>query len=81
MLRFFGFLILQEGCFPCDPHAANLLISRDPETSLPQMVLIDFGQVTAIDSNIRVKLAHIILALAAEDDDRIVKVKSKLVTI
>eukprot|EP00210_Caulerpa_lentillifera_P000904 g875.t1 len=73
LLRFYGFLILQEGCFPCDPHTANLLISRSAHTDRPQLVLIDFGQVTRIDLNVRVKLAHIILALAADDEDRITK--------
>ncbi|GMH34475.1 hypothetical protein BSKO_02309 [Bryopsis sp. KO-2023] len=68
-VKFFGYLILIDGRFPCDPHSGNLL-ARSVEGKC-ELVMIDFGQVREIDLQARTAIARIILALADRDDERI----------
>lgn len=69
LVHFYGWLIFEEGYFPCDPHSSNLMLRRASGSSQPQLVLIDFGQMASIDSRTRGCLAQIIHALTTADDD------------
>ena len=60
-------MVLRNGFYHADPHPGNVLV-------LPggRIGLLDFGMVGALDAATRQALLRIVLALAAEDTDRLV---------
>ena len=60
-------MVLHNGFYHADPHPGNVLV-------LPggRIGLLDFGMVGALDAATRQALLRIVLALAAEDTDRLV---------
>ena len=61
-----GHQVLVDGLFSTDPHPGNILVSPGG-----QVGLIDFGQVYEMKLQHRVFFAHLLLALAADDDEEI----------
>jgi|TARA_B100000482_G_scaffold2907_1_gene2679 predicted unusual protein kinase regulating ubiquinone biosynthesis (AarF/ABC1/UbiB family) len=53
------------GKFHSDPHPGNLLVGPDGRT----LSVIDFGQTKELDTDTRLGLARVILALAADERD------------
>lgn len=60
-----GHQVLVDGVFSTDPHPGNILVAGG------QLGLIDFGQVCEMDLSTRLLIAHLLLALAADDDEDI----------
>jgi len=58
-----------NGTFNADPHPGNILLLDDG-----RLGLIDFGQVGRINDEDRAKLANIMIALAEDDKDEVVRV-------
>ena len=56
---------LFTGKFHSDPHPGNLLVGPDGRT----LSVIDFGQTKELDTDTRLGLARVILALAADERD------------
>ena len=65
LIETFGVQIFTLGKFHSDPHPGNLLVGPDGKT----LSVIDFGQTKELDTDTRLSLARIILALAADERD------------
>ena len=65
LIETFGVQIFTLGKFHSDPHPGNLLVGPDGKT----LSVIDFGQAKELDTDTRLSLARIILALAADERD------------
>lgn len=61
-----GHQVLVDGVFSTDPHPGNILVAPGG-----QLGLIDFGQVCEMDLPTRLLIAHLLLALAADNDEEI----------
>lgn len=61
-----GHQVLVDGVFSTDPHPGNILVAPGG-----QLGLIDFGQVCEMDLPTRLLIAHLLLALVADDDEDI----------
>mmetsp|Transcript_104582 Transcript_104582/g.207665 ORF Transcript_104582/g.207665 Transcript_104582/m.207665 type:complete len:575 (-) Transcript_104582:139-1863(-) len=69
-----GQQIFAHGVFNADPHPGNILLLRDGRT----LGLIDFGQVQRIPLDFRLRLAHLIIALARRDAQEVMKLEQEL---
>ena len=65
LIETFGVQIFTLGKFHSDPHPGNLLVRPDGKT----LSVIDFGQTKELDTDTRLSLARITLALAADERD------------
>lgn len=59
-----GHQIFQNGLFNSDPHAGNVLMMPDGKLGL-----LDYGAVMRLTERQRTNLAHLLVAIADEDDD------------
>ena len=57
--------IHSQASFTATPHPGNLLVGPDGRT----LSVIDFGQTKELDTDTRLGLARVILALAADERD------------
>jgi len=70
--RVHGHQLLVDGLFSTDPHPGNILL-RARKRGGVEVGLIDFGQVCEVGLDTRLHFAHLILALAEDDDYQIAK--------
>jgi len=73
MWRVHGHQFLVEGLFNTDPHPGNVLITKAGELGL-----IDFGQVCDIELETRVRFSRLLVALAMNDENQIVRRHAQL---
>lgn len=67
----FSEMILGHGLFHADPHPGNLLVSKDPDTGQPRLILIDFGQVKDVGPEFRFLFGLMTKALMNADDSAV----------
>mmetsp|Transcript_12349 Transcript_12349/g.18653 ORF Transcript_12349/g.18653 Transcript_12349/m.18653 type:complete len:579 (+) Transcript_12349:44-1780(+) len=72
LLHIHGHQVLVDGVFNGDPHPGNILL-LGVEEGKPQLGLIDYGQVKTISKEERLVFCRLILALADDDKDGVVK--------
>jgi ubiquinone biosynthesis protein len=72
-LKLFVSQILDYGFFHADPHAGNMIVTRDGK-----MVFIDFGAVGKIQPNDKEILENMIVAFVAKNPQKIVKYLKKM---
>eukprot|EP00986_Skeletonema_menzelii_P014610 scaffold9817_cov154-Skeletonema_menzelii.AAC.4 len=72
LLHIHGHQVLVDGVFNGDPHPGNILLLGVKEGK-PQLGLIDFGQVKTLTKEERLVFCRLILALADDDKDAVVK--------
>jgi len=72
LLHIHGHQVLVDGVFNGDPHPGNILL-LGVEEGKPQLGLIDYGQVKTLSKEERLLFCRLILALADDDKDAIVK--------
>lgn len=72
-LKLFVSQILDFGFFHADPHAGNMMVTRDGK-----MVFIDFGAVGKIQPNDKEILENMIVAFVAKNPQKIVKYLKKM---
>jgi len=72
LIMIHGHQCLVDGYFNADPHPGNMMI-LDLEKGKPQIGLIDYGQVKDISKEERLLLCKIVIALANDDKDSLVK--------
>ncbi|KQR94865.1 ubiquinone biosynthesis protein [Chryseobacterium sp. Leaf180] len=72
-LKLFVSQILDYGFFHADPHAGNMMVTRDGK-----MVFIDFGAVGKIQPNDKEILENMIVAFVAKNPQKIVKYLKKM---
>lgn len=68
LLQAYGQMLFVDGIFHADPHAGNLLLLLDG-----RLGLLDYGQCKVLDTETRLKLAKLVLALSDNDDDEIAR--------
>lgn len=71
LIMIHGHEVLVDGYFQGDPHPGNIILMCDK--GIPQLGLIDYGQVKEITKEERLHMCKIIIALADDDKDQIVK--------
>lgn len=71
--RLFVTQILEFGVFHADPHAGNMIVTKDGK-----LVFIDFGAVGIIPSNEKPVLERMILSLMSKKPDKIVRYLKKM---
>ena len=59
-------MLLDTGCLHCDPHPGNLL--RTPDG---QLVILDFGMVLDVPSDLQLSLLEFIANLSGENYERV----------
>ncbi len=64
--------ILVDGAFNGDPHPGNIMLLEDGRVGL-----IDFGQVKIIDATVRLNLAKMMVAIANDDKEEIVRIQKE----
>lgn len=69
LMEIHGQQIFIDGCFNADPHPGNILLLEDGVT----LGLIDFGQVVYLPMEFRMKLAHLMLALARRNPGEVAR--------
>lgn len=77
LLYIHGHEVLVDGYFNGDPHPGNIFIMNNnhKNASLQQQLgLIDYGQVKYIDTPTRLLLCQLIIALAEEDQEKVVQI-------
>lgn len=68
-----GYQILVNGCFNADPHPGNFLLLKNSQDE--RIGLVDFGQTKRFgDDKWRIAYARIVLALAYDDQQEVVRV-------
>ena len=72
LLHIHGHQVLVDGVFNGDPHPGNILL-LGVEEGRPQLGLIDYGQVKTLTKEERLVFCRLILALADDDKDGVVK--------
>jgi len=72
LLYIHGHQVLVDGVFNGDPHPGNILLLGVKEGK-PQLGLIDYGQVKTLSREERLVFCRLILALADDDKDAVVK--------
>jgi aarF domain-containing kinase len=72
LLYIHGHCVLVDGCFNGDPHPGNILLSRN-RFGTPELGLIDYGQVKKLSKDERHLLSRMILALADDDKEEIIR--------
>ncbi len=72
LLYIHGHQVLVDGVFNGDPHPGNILLLGIKEGK-PQLGLIDYGQVKTLSREERLVFCRLILALADDDKDAVVK--------
>lgn len=72
LIMIHGHQCLVDGYFNADPHPGNMMM-LGLEKGKPQIGLIDYGQVKDISTEERLRLCKIVVALADDDKDSLVK--------
>ncbi|KAG0367881.1 hypothetical protein BGZ54_003091 [Gamsiella multidivaricata] len=67
LLEVFAEMIFQHGVLHCDPHAGNILISKDENTGKCRFVLLDHGLYRTMDDNFRYNYCLLWRALILND--------------
>ncbi|KAG0051436.1 hypothetical protein BGZ83_003774 [Gryganskiella cystojenkinii] len=67
LLEVFAEMMYQHGVVHCDPHAGNILITKDEFTGKSQFVLLDHGLYRTLDENFRYNYCKLWKALILND--------------
>jgi len=59
LIAVFGYQIFEIGTFHSDPHPGNILLQENGS-----FTLLDFGQVKVLSDNVRIGMAHLVVALS-----------------
>ncbi|KAG0223136.1 hypothetical protein BGW42_006085 [Actinomortierella wolfii] len=78
LLEVFAEMVFIHGVLHCDPHAGNILITRDNFTGKPQFVLLDHGLYRELDENFRYNYCHLWRALILNDQELLNKASDRL---
>ncbi|KAG0308603.1 hypothetical protein BGZ98_007457 [Dissophora globulifera] len=69
LLEVFAEMVFQHGILHCDPHAGNILITKDEATGKGRFVLLDHGLYRTLDETFRYNYCQIWRALILNDND------------
>ncbi|KAK3846685.1 MAG: ABC1 family-domain-containing protein [Linnemannia gamsii] len=69
LLEVFAEMMYQHGVVHCDPHAGNILITKDQFTGQSQFVLLDHGLYRTLDETFRFNYCQLWRALILNDQD------------
>ncbi|KAF9932752.1 hypothetical protein FBU30_007402 [Linnemannia zychae] len=69
LLEVFAEMIYQHGVVHCDPHAGNILITKDQFLGKSRFVLLDHGLYRTLDENFRYNYCQIWKALILNDQE------------
>jgi aarF domain-containing kinase len=73
LIMIHGHEVLVDGYFQGDPHPGNVIICLSSKRNDMKLGLIDYGQVKEITKDERLLMCKIIIALADDDKDKIVR--------
>ncbi|KAF9585378.1 hypothetical protein BGW38_002635 [Lunasporangiospora selenospora] len=78
LLEVFAEMMYQHGVVHCDPHAGNILITKDEHTGRGRFVLLDHGLYRNLDETFRYNYCQLWRALILNDQELLEKSSAKI---